>query len=136
MATAVNQAKKMKKDAFHTIFEPSASGCSGACNYMWDSTTKEYVLCEADSSCSGTNCHPCKQTNPSILRELVILENSFPNPDLISYICGVTTEQSLEALLRLYVDLLKRYKLLVKLTVGLGLVSAALLIAVVYLLVR
>jgi hypothetical protein len=136
MATAVNQVKKTKKDAFHTIFEPSADGCSGSCNYMWDNTTKEYVLCNADSSCSGADCQPCAKFKPSIVRQLVILEGSFPDPDAISHACGGTTEDSLNSLLGLFVDLLKRYKLLVKFTVGLGLVSAALLIAVIYLLVR
>jgi hypothetical protein len=73
---------------------------------------------------------------PAIVRELVILENSFPDPDAISYICNGTEEQSLNALLGLFVALLKRYKTLVKLTVGLAVVSTALFCALIYLLVR
>jgi hypothetical protein len=136
MATAVNPVQKIKKGAFHAIFEPSVGGCSGSCNYMWDSTTKEYVLCKADSSCSGTGCIQCIQSKPSVVRELVILEGSFPNPDVIVHACGASAEDSLNALLRLYVDLLKRYRLLVRITLGLGLLSAGLLFAVIYLLVR
>jgi hypothetical protein len=135
MATAVNSVMKTKKDAFHTIFEPSSGGCSGACNYTWNSLTQQYVL-EPGDACSGTGCQPCAKTKSSSVRELVILEGSFPNPDVISYLCGGTTEDSLNALLRLYIDLLKRYKLLVKITVGLGLLSAALLFAAIYLLAR
>jgi hypothetical protein len=135
MATAVNLARKTKKSLFRTIFEPSTDGCSGACTYHWDNTSQQYVLDPGDT-CSGSNCQQCLQYKSSVVRELVILEGSFPDPDAISHACGGTTEDSLNSLLGLFVDLLKRYKLLVKFTVGLGLVSAALLIAVIYLLVR
>jgi hypothetical protein len=135
MATVVNLTKKAKKDAFHTIFEPSVSGCHGACNYTWDSTTKQYVL-DAGDACAGVNCQPCEQYKSSAVRELVMLEGSFPDPDVINYTCGVGIEDSFDAALRLYVDLLKLYRLVVKFTIGLGFLSAALLAAVVYLLVR
>jgi len=135
MATAVNSVQETKKDAFHKIFEPTSDGCTGACNYTWDSTTKQYVLDQGDA-CSGSHCAPCAQYKSSVVRELVVLEGSFPDPDNISYSCGGTTDESLNALLRLYVDLLKRYRLLLKFTIGLGLVLAALLFAVIYLLVR
>jgi hypothetical protein len=135
MATAMNLVKKTKKDSLHAIFGPSLGGCSGACSYTWDSTTQQYVLNQGDA-CSGTGCHPCAQTMSSDVRKLVMLERSFPNPDAISYQCGGTPADSLNALLRLYVDLLKRYKLLVRISIGLGLVSAALLVAVIYLLLR
>jgi hypothetical protein len=45
-------------------------------------------------------------------------------------------EVLLDSSLCLYVDLLKRYKLLMKITIGLGLLAAVLLISVVYLLTR
>jgi hypothetical protein len=135
MATAVSSVRKTKDDAFHTIFEPETLGCVGACNYTWDSTTQQYVLDPGDA-CSGAGCQACAQYKSSVVRELVILEGSVPDPDAISHACGGSVEQSLNALLRLYIDLLKRYKLLVKITFGLGLASAALLFAVIYLLVR
>jgi hypothetical protein len=135
MAIAASSVRKTKGDVFHAIFEPETGGCSGSCAYKWDSATQRYVLVPGNT-CSGAGCHQCAQYKSSSVRELVILERSFPDPDTISYLCGGTTEDSLNALLRLYVDLLKRFKLLVKITIGLGLLSAALLLAVIYLLVR
>jgi hypothetical protein len=135
MATAVNQVKNTNKSAFHAIFNASSGGCTGMCVYTWDPTLKQYVL-EQGEVCSGTGCQPCEKYKSSILRELVILERSFPNPDAISHVCGATTEESLEAALCLYVHLLKRYRLLVKIAIGLGLLSVVLLIFVVYLLTR
>jgi hypothetical protein len=136
MATVLSPSKKSKqKYAFYKIFEPSAGACNGACSYTWDSKTKQYVLNPGDT-CTGSHCQPCAQYKSSIVRELVVLEHCFPNPDAISYQCGGSTEDSFNALLGLYVDLLKRYTLLVKFAFGLGLVLAALLFAVFYLLVR
>jgi hypothetical protein len=135
MATAVNPVQKTKKDAFHAIFEPASGGCSGSCSYTWDSQTQQYELDPGDM-CSGAGCHPCAQTLSSDVRELVVLERSFPDPDSISYLCGGTTEDSLNRLLRLYVTLRRRYHYWARVAVGLGLLSAGLLIIVVYLLVR
>jgi hypothetical protein len=135
MATAVNHVKNTKKDAFHAIFNASSPGCTGMCVYSWDPTIKKYVL-EPGDACSGSGCQPCENYKSSILRELVILERSFPNPDAISHVCGVTTDESLESALCHYVALLKRYRLLVKIAIGLGLLSAVLLISLVYLLTR
>ena len=133
MATAANPVNKpIKCYAFHTIFGPSAGGCSGACNYTWDSLSKEYVL-DAGDACTGTGCAPCARTLPDIVRELIVVERCFPHTDAITYSCGGTIEQSRNAVLGLYVALLKKYKVLVKTAVALAIVSAVLSIAVIYL---
>jgi hypothetical protein len=127
--------KAIKKGTFHGIFEPKLVGCTGACNYTWDADTREYVLDPGDA-CTGTGCVPCPRTLPAIVRELVILEGSFPDPDVVGHVCGASPQASLESLLELYVKLFIRYRFLMKLAIGLGLLSAALLLAVIYLLVR
>jgi hypothetical protein len=135
MATAAHPANQTKQAAFRKIFEPTIGGCTGACNYTWDSVNKRYVLDEGDA-CGGTGCQACAKYKSSVVRELVMLEKSFPDPDVIVHACGAPVEESFNAALRLYVDLLKWYRLVVKLAFGLGFLSAALLAAVVYLLVR
>jgi hypothetical protein len=135
MATAVQPVTRKKPDSFHAIFSSAGGGCSGECNYTWDSKTKQYVLVPGDS-CRGPGCQPCPQTKSSAVRELVILEGCFPNPDIIGYQCGPTPPESLDAALCLYVEVLKRNKRLVKVAIGLGLLAAALLLAVIYLLAR
>jgi hypothetical protein len=132
MATAVNP---VRNSAFHKIFNPQSGGCSGACIYTWNSTTRQYVLQPGDA-CSGPNCHPCAPTKAAIVRELVTLERSFPDPDIINYQCGGTTEESLDSVLGLFVDLLKLHYMFKKIVIGLGILSAVLLLAVIYLLVR
>jgi hypothetical protein len=135
MATATHPAKQTRRDAFQQIFEPTISGCSGACNYTWDSVNKRYIL-EPGDGCAGAGCSPCVQYKSSSVRELVILEQCFQDVNYISHTCGGTTEDSLDAALRLFVELLKWYRLIVKFTIGLAFLSAALLAVVVYLLVR
>jgi hypothetical protein len=105
------------------------------CNYTWDNVTREYVLEQGDA-CTGTNCTPCARTKPAIIRELVMLEASFADPNVISHVCGGTTTDSLNSVLILFVGSLKSYKFLLKITIGFGLLSAVLLGAVIYLLMR
>jgi hypothetical protein len=135
MATQVAQVKTTKNGAFHKIFGPAAAGCSGSCNYTWDCVTREYVLVLGDA-CTGNGCTPCAPTMPAVVHDLVTLENAFPNPEQIGHVCGATPAEQLEALLGIYVKLIISYRFFMKLSIGLGALSAILLIAVVYLLMR
>ena len=81
MATVVNPVQKTKKDAFHGIFEPKLVGCTGACNYTWDSRNATVCARPGRRLCSGTAVNPVRgQYKSSAVRELVILEGSFPIP--------------------------------------------------------
>jgi hypothetical protein len=136
MATVANEVKATKNDAFHMIFNTIPGDCNGMCTYEWDSAAKEYVLVSGSSCTGGSDCHACATTKSSSIRELIILERSFADPDAISHPCGVTYEHSFERLLDVYLKHRKRHQHLVRLCSGLGLLWVCLLAAFVYLLLR
>jgi len=111
------------------------SNCTGTCTYKW--VDGEYIL--VSGSCSGgpscTRCPKPDAPNSLVLRGLVhaLGPTCYPNPDNVTVNCGVNLEKLVGQLVPV-LERLKLYKLLVKLSIGLGIVSFLSLGGLVYML--
>ncbi len=109
------------------------SNCTGACTYTW--VENQYVL--TSNTCSGgPNCTSCPKPdalNSLILRGLVYAlgPTCFPNPDDVTGSCAVDLE-NLTGQLAPALKRLELYKLLVKLSIGLGIVTLLSLGGMIY----
>jgi hypothetical protein len=120
MATAASEMETLKDGDLEGFFG-SVLGCTGSCKYNWDPNSKTYTL-DPSSHCTGTGCAPCPRSLPNAVHELVKrLPRLFPNPNAISFKCGVTLERVIDRLVEAHLDMKKRREILTALGVGLGL---------------
>jgi hypothetical protein len=121
MATITAHASTRQNDCFAQIF--GAANCAGSCSYMWDPSTGQYNL-QPGSSCSGgAACRSCSPTLPAVVFGLVLLlgTSCFADPLNISFNCGVNLEAAAQTAIRA----IRLHRLLVRLTIGLAVVSVS-----------
>jgi hypothetical protein len=110
-------------------FFPRYSGCPRSCTYRWDGT--QWVL-DGGDTCGGS-CH-CPRP-PGNLKKLLLLEGIHTGDTITVACCGGGCNV-LEPPIEAYIKLLIKFKLLLRIALGLGLFGAALAGFIIYALVQ
>jgi hypothetical protein len=129
MSTTVISTETLPSSPLLKKFFPAAMGCAGTCKFKFNG--EEYVP-------DGENCGgDCRCPNPpASLRRLLWLEGRLRHLDEVFLPCCSFNCNQLEPAIDTYIELFIKHKLMIRCVVGLGVLSAMLLGAVVYLLLR
>jgi hypothetical protein len=112
-------------DTYYPAFKP----CGGQCNYTWNGS--QWVP-GGDTCTGGCGC----PAPPQVLRKLMVMKCGAKVAAAMSVPCAAAPQLSNEPAIAAYVTLLLAYNLLLKVAIGLGLLSLMLAIALVYLRLR
>ncbi len=102
----------------------------GVCLYCWNEAEARYDLC--DGPCEG-DCQ-CQSPSASLYRLMTV--SGYDGNGNLEIPCAPGGTNPIELPILAYIELLLKYRLVLRLAIGFGALSAALLGAVAYLMLR